>query len=122
MKRAVVALLAGAVLVAGCGRRSPGDVADDVTRKVYAGDVAGVRTALAADVRGSVTPSSVASLARRMRDFGDYRGLVQVSTIPEERRYDFEAQFVRGSMLVQLRLGDDGHVAAYRVIPNPILQ
>jgi hypothetical protein len=95
-------------------------LADRLTRAAYTGDVATIRSTLAPNVRTRVTPASVAQLKARMRRYGTYEGLRSVSEIPAERRYDFEAEFTTGSMLVQLRLDEHGAVAAYRVIPNEV--
>lgn len=99
-------------------RATPQELADQMTRAVYAGDAAAVRSRFNDAVKPSVTPQSVSDVSARMHKYGEYRGLSEVAEIPKARRYDFEAEFATGTMLVQLKLDANGAIAAYRVVPN----
>ena len=108
----------GLLLVSACGHAAtPTETADTVIRSIYAGDVAATRTAFDPTIRPAITPASMHELTERMRELGDYQSVVNVSTMAG-RRYDFEAQFDQGSMLVQMRLAASGTVAAFHVVPN----
>jgi hypothetical protein len=91
--------------------------ADKAIRFIYAGDVDNTQQLFDADVRRTITPDSVNRLSSLMHAFGDYLGVTQVAAT-SDRRYDLEAQFAHGSMLVQLRLDSAGKVAALHIIPN----
>jgi hypothetical protein len=102
-----------------CGEKQPTSTitADEVIRFIYAGDVRNTQQLFEADVRRTITPDSVNQLSSLMHAFGDYLGVTQISAT-SDRRYDLEAQFAQGSMLVQLRLDPAGKVAALHIIPN----
>ena len=113
----MLGLLVGA---AGCAHAAtPTETADRVMRSIYDGDVPRTQQAFEQNVRPAVTPSSVNALTQRMRTIGNYEFVREVSTM-EDHRYDFEAQFDRGSMLVQMRLDAAGNVAAFHVVPNEL--
>ena len=121
MRHAIpTALLAAlAFVTSGCARHlTPPALADAMTRAVYAGDAAAARSKFIEALRPSVTPQSVSVVSARMHRYGEYHRLSQVSEIPAQRRYDFEAEFDRGTMLIQLKLASDGSISAYRVVPN----
>jgi hypothetical protein len=112
---AAVAILASGT---GCAHApSPTDRADGVIRAIYAGDVVQTRQAFDPDVRPAITPSSIDQLSRRMQAIGAYEFVRGVSAMPNGR-YDFEAEFDSGSMLVQMRLDPNGAIAALHVVPN----
>jgi hypothetical protein len=102
-----------------CGEKQPASeiAADKVIRFIYAGDVRNTQQLFAADIRRTITPDSVKQLSSLMNAFGDYLGVTQIAAM-SDRRYDLEAQFAEGSMLVQLRLDPAGKVAALHIIPN----
>jgi hypothetical protein len=97
---------------------APRTLVDRVTRAVYAGDYAATRGLFDDALRPQVTPQSVADVGGRMRRYGEYRGVTMISEISPRRRYDFEAAFTGGSMLIQVRFDPNGRLAAYRAIPN----
>jgi hypothetical protein len=123
IRRLAVLVLIVAVGVADCGRRTgPTRVGmaisvDRLTRAVYADDPLTVQSLFDDAVRDSVTPTSVSDLGQRMRSMGGYQG---VSLIGERApgRYDFEALFDGGSMLLHVRFDPDGTIAAYRALPK----
>jgi predicted secreted protein len=118
LRRALPLALAAALTAGGCAfGPDPQTIAERAIANIDAGDAGAVRDAVAANVRPSVTDDSVRQLARLMHGFGAYNGLVPVATLPD-RRYDFEAQFDGGSMLVQLRLDSGGRIAALHIVPN----
>jgi hypothetical protein len=102
-----------------CGEKQPTAeiTADKAIRFIYAGDVHNTQQLFDADVRRTVTPDSVNRVSSRMHAFGDYLGVKQIAAT-SNLRYDLEAQFAHGSMLVQLRLDPAGQVAALHIIPN----
>ncbi|HEY5340567.1 MAG TPA: hypothetical protein VIK27_06035 [Candidatus Aquilonibacter sp.] len=102
-----------------CGEQQPTSeiTADKAIRFIYAGDVHNTRQLFTADVRRTITPGSVNQLSSLMKAFGNYLGVTQIAAM-SDRRYDLEAKFAHGSMLVQLRLEPAGKVAALHIIPN----
>jgi len=84
---------------------------------IYSGDVHATQALFDADVRRTITDDSVKQLSSLMHAFGDYLGVMQIAAM-SDRRYDLEAQFAHGSMLVQLRLDPAGKLAALHIVPN----
>lgn len=118
--RGVIGALVLAV-VAACAARppTPQELADFTTRAVYDADVPRTATYFDERLRSTVTPQSVAAVSKMMHRFGAYQGVAQTIEITKDRRYDFEAQFSEGSMLVQMRLGETGKtITAFRFVPN----
>lgn len=112
--------LAGALALAGCASASadtPIDVADQVTKAVYSDDINGTVAHFDDGLRSQVKTTDVDQLSRVMHDMGSLKKLSTVNADNLNRRYDYQASFDRGAMLVQLRLDPDGRVAAYRVTP-----
>lgn len=114
-----VALLA----LASCAPATTGpeDIADRTIRSIYAGDVAQAQNAFDPAIRHDVTANSVRRLSSVMHAFGDYEYVTQVASL-SNGRYDLEAQFAVGSMLVQMRLDDAGKIAALHLVPNAFLK
>lgn len=117
--------LAGAFVLAaaahGCAGHSlsPQELADFTARAVYDGDVPRTATYFDARLRSTVTPQSVDAVSKMMHRYGSYQGVAQAIEISKDARYDFEAQFSDGSMLVQMRLGEAGKtITAFRLVPN----
>lgn len=113
-------VLAGAIALAGCASASadtPIDVADQVTRAVYGDDLNGTVAHFDPGLRGQVKTEDVDRLSRMMHDMGSYRKLTTVNADNMNRRYDYQAAFDHGSLLVQTRFDPDGRVAAYRISP-----
>ena len=95
------------------------ELADFTTRAVYDADVARATTYFDARLRSSVTPRSVTDVSKLMHRYGSYQGVAQQIEISKNARYDFEALFSQGSMLVQMRLGKGGKtITAFRLVPN----
>ena len=69
-------------------------------------------------LKTAVTRTSVDQLSDRMHVLGAYHGLKPAGTDAPRNRYDFEAAFDKGTMLVQIRLDPDGKLAAYRIAPQ----
>jgi hypothetical protein len=93
------------------------DLADQVIRSLDAGNMQRAASFFNQDVRSTMTPASVHELARVMHAFGHYRYVTETTAL-ETDRYDLEAQFEVGSMLVQMRLDPDGKIAGLHIIPN----
>ena len=120
--RGVMALpIAGAVVaLVACAHASAPGIAERVTGAIYNNDPGAVRRMFTETVRPTVTDESVAALSAIMHGFGVFEYTEPVSKGPQPRRYDFEAQFSYGSMLLQLKLDPDGAISGYRVIPNKL--
>ena len=119
--RRLVAAFALAAAASDCARHAPTplELADFTTRAVYDTDVPRTTTYFDARLRSTVTPQSITAVSKLMHRYGSYQGLSQQIEISKDARYDFEAQFSEGSMLVQMRLGDGGKtITAFRLLPN----
>jgi hypothetical protein len=93
------------------------DLADQVIRSLDADNTQRAASFFNRDVRSTMTPASVHELARVMHAFGRYRYVTETTALDSDR-YDLEAQFDVGSMLVQMRLDSDGKIAGLHIIPN----
>ena len=122
MRSNVVAHAAVALAIAACGCASHHDdprvLADETTRGVYDADYARTTEHFDAALKLQVTRSSIGKLSDQMHALGAYRGLKPASSDPDKGRYDFEAAFDKGTMLVQLRLDPTQKIGAYRVAPQ----
>lgn len=117
--RGIAAAFALAALVGCAARASPEQsLADGVTRAVYDNNADGVVANFDVSLKPTVTREDVGALSDRMHALGDYEGLTQVGYHEPTRRYEFEAKFSKGRMIVQMRLDPDGKIAAYRLSPE----
>lgn len=119
MRGAGLAMLALAVFgFTACTRPvGPEDIADQTMRSIASDNVDTTAAYFNKEARATMTPASVHALARVMHLFGEYRDVRQIAAL-QNRRYDLEAGFDLGSMLIQMRLDKDGKIAALHVIPN----
>jgi hypothetical protein len=101
-----------------CAPTTPSeDLADKVMRSLETGNTQLASSFFNPNVRSTMTPASVHELARVMHAFGHYHYVTETAVL-DNRRYDLEAQFDVGSMLVQMRLDSDGKIAGLHIIPN----
>jgi TPR repeat protein len=121
VRRNPVAYAAFALAIAayGCAHHDdPLALASDTTRGVYDADLTKTTEHFDAALRLQATPGSVKTLSAQMHALGAYRGLTPTASDPAKQRYDFEAAFDKGAMLVELRLDPNGRIGAYRVVPE----
>jgi hypothetical protein len=117
--RSVCAAIALAIAASACAQHAdPQALADQTTRAVYDADYDRTVANFDAALTGQVTRASVGQLSDTMHALGAYHGLKQTSTDPDKGRYDFEAAFDKGTMIVQLRVDPTGKIGAYRVTPQ----
>ena len=113
------AAIALAVAAVACAHRDePLALAAHTTRGVYDADYAATTANFDDALKTQVTNASLRQLSAQMHALGAYRFLSQTSADPEKGRYDFEAAFDKGTMLVELRLDPDQKIGAYRVVPR----
>jgi hypothetical protein len=96
----------------------PATTADRITRAVYSNDIASAIEPMDDATAKSVTRSSVGELSDRMHALGDFKSLTQKTADPDTGRYEYDAQFSNGMLLVQLRVDPSGKVGAYRIAPE----
>ena len=99
----------------------PESIADGTIRSIYADDVPHVQRAFAPSMQPQITAASVKRLSAVMHAFGRYEYVEQIAAVTD-LRYDLEAQFAVGSMLVQMRLDRSGRIAALHLMPNAFLK
>jgi hypothetical protein len=120
--KAPVSLAVAVTALCACAHPTPVDLASWTTRAIYDADAAAARRHFARDVVATMSDASVADVSAIMHRFGAYRAVTAVSSGPQPLRYDFEAFFENGSMLLQLKLDSDGRIIGYRLIPNQIVE
>jgi hypothetical protein len=110
-----------AIAAAGCGQHTadPQALADETTRGVYDVDLDRATAHFDEALKTQVNRATVGQLSDRMHALGEYRGLKQVAAEPNKGRYDYEAAFDKGTMLVQIRIDPDQKLGAYRIVPTP---
>ena len=122
-------LLGGAIasaflgcLLAACGSQGgePAKLADAITHGIYDDDLNATTSNFDDQLKGQVTRTDLGDLSDKMHALGDYQSLAQRSADPNARKYQYDATFAKGMLLVQLRLDPDGKVAAYRVEPEAV--
>jgi hypothetical protein len=93
-------------------------LADETTRGVYDADYARTTEHFDAALKLQVTRATIGQLSDQMHALGAYHGLKQASSDPDKGRYDYEAAFDKGTMLVELRLDPTQRIGAYRIAPQ----
>jgi hypothetical protein len=115
----VSAAAALAILACGCARhQDPKALADATTIGVYEGDYA--KTTLYFDdaLKAEVTRASIGQISDQMHTLGMYHGLKPASSDPDRGRYDYEASFDKGTLIVSMRIDPTQKIGAYRVVPQ----
>jgi len=113
-----------AMLAVGCamGASKTQQLADSVTSGAYNNDVSAVTQNMDDALAGTVTRREVGDLSDRMHALGDYKGLTEVTSDDNARKYTYLARFTKGAMMVEMRLDSDGKIAAYRLVPQQLVQ
>lgn len=102
------------------GGGTPQQVAERVTRAVYANDLNTTIGAFDDTMQRNVTRAQLGDLSDRMHELGAFTSIVQRSGTADTGRYEFDASFTGGMMLVQMRIDPGGKIGAYRVTPEAI--
>ena len=120
-RQLVSAAIVLAIAAAGCAPHTadPQALADETTRGVYDVDLERATAHFDNALKTQVNRASVGQLSDQMHALGTYRGLKQVAAEPDKGRYDYEAAFDKGTMLVQIRIDPDQKLGAYRIVPTP---
>ena len=113
----IFALASVAVLTA-CGGNNPNATAERITRAVYANDLDSTIATFDDQTKKDVSRGELGRISDMMHGLGDFKALTPRSANDDSGRYEYDAQFSRGSMLVQLRIDASGKVGAYRVAPE----
>jgi hypothetical protein len=120
----VVALAVATCALSACASRGVGssaaNLADSITRAVYANDYDATTANFDAATKAEVTRTEIGELSDKMHALGAYRGLTQTNVEADRGLYDFDLSFAGGHMVAKLRLDPSGKVGAYRVIPSAV--
>ena len=118
--RLAAAAVALVIAAMGCAHHGadPQALADDTTRAVYNLDIDATTAHFDDALKGQVTRGTIGQLSDEMHALGAYQGLKPATSDPDKGRYDFQAAFDKGTLVVQLRLDPDGKIGAYRVTPR----
>ncbi len=111
--------IALAVGQAGCAHNGPDPkvMADSATHGVYDADYDRTTANFDSALKLSVTRASIGQISDKMHALGALHDLKATTSDPDKGRYDYEASFDKGAMLVQIRLDPNGKIGAYRVSP-----
>ncbi len=114
------AAIALAVAAAACAqpRDDPQALADQTTIGVYNVDYDATIARFDDALKSQVTRASIGQLSDQMHALGAYHGLKETSRQPDKGRYDYEAAFDKGTLVVQLRIDPDQKIGAYRIAPQ----
>ena len=115
------AAVALAIAAVACSqpRTDPLALADQTTRGIYMADYDATTARFDDALKSQVTRASIGQLSDQMHALGAYQGLKPKSADPDKGRYDYEATFDKGTLLVELRVDPDDKIGAYRVAPQP---
>ena len=118
--RLASAAVALALAAAACAQTRPDftALADQTTQGVYNADYDATVARFDDALKTQVTRASVGQLSDRMHALGAYHGLKQTAADPDKGRYDYEATFDKGTLLVELRVDPDQKIGAYRIVPR----
>ncbi len=114
------AAVALALAATACARHEvdPQTLADDTTRGVYNVDYDATTAHFDDALKGDVTRSSIGQVSDEMHALGTYHGLKPLDSDQDKGRYNFQAAFDKGTLLVELRLDPDQKIGAYHVVPQ----
>ena len=116
------AAVALAIAASACAQTTtqtnPQALADQTTRAVYDVDLDRTTARFDDALKAQVTRASIGDLSDKMHALGAYHGLKPLTSDPDKGRYDFEATFDKGTLLVQLRLDPNQKIGAYRIAPE----
>ncbi|GAC1442250.1 MAG: hypothetical protein NVS2B8_07900 [Vulcanimicrobiaceae bacterium] len=103
----------------GCASHAstPSDLADRITRAIYSNDYDGTVANFDDGTKRAVTRTDVGALSDRMHALGALKTVTQRSGDADSGRYEFDAAFTAGVMVVRLRIDPSGRVGAYRITP-----
>jgi len=114
--QAKLGALALVIALSACGHSgAPQNLADQTTKAVYNVDLNGTQAHFDDDLKKQVTRAEIGALSDKMHALGGYNGLKPTASDPDKGRYDFEADFDHGVMMVEMRLDPTGKIGAYRI-------
>jgi len=107
---ALVALISLSACASG-----PAATAEKMTRAMYAGDVAAATAPMDADLAKKVTASDVNELSESMQKLGTLQSFKLSRSAEDQRKYEYVAQFDKGTMNVDVAFDPDGKVSDFHV-------
>ena len=114
------ALFSFALTACSSGSGSPQQLAEKITRAVYANDLDTTIATFDDQTKRDISRSQLGDLSDRMHALGALKSIVARDANADSGRYEFDAAFTGGMMLVQMRIDPSGKVGAYRVVPEEI--
>jgi len=109
-----------AIAVSACGQHGndPQSLADATTRGVYNVDYDATVAHFDDALKNDVTRGSIQEVSNEMHALGNYQSLKPVSSDPDKGRYNYQATFDKGTLLIEMRLDPDQKIGAYHVVPQ----
>lgn len=117
LRRGALTVVALACVTA-CSGNDPAATADKITRAVYANDLDTTVADFDDQTKKDVSRGELGEISDMMHGMGDYKSLTQRSANADTGRYEYDAAFTKGSLLIQLRIDASGKIGAYRVAPE----
>lgn len=112
------ALLAFVAVACAQPPADPAATAEKITRAVYANDLDTTIANFDDETKKTVTRQALGDMSDKMHALGDFTSLAPKNANPDTGRYEYDAHFTSGTLLVQLRVDPSGKIGAYRVVPE----
>lgn len=112
------ALLAFSAVACAQKHDDPQQMAEKITRAVYANDLDTTTATFDDATKKTITREALGAMSDTMHALGDFGSLAPRSADPDSGKYEYDAHFTRGAMLVRMRIDPSGKIGAYRVEPE----
>jgi hypothetical protein len=96
----------------------PAGTAEKIARAIDAGDLAGAAAPMDAALAKRVTDEGLGDLPATMQKLGTLQSVTQTRSDVSERKYEFAAQFEKGSMTLDVQFDPDGKVSYFHALDN----
>jgi formylglycine-generating enzyme required for sulfatase activity len=106
--------LAALISLSACAS-GPAATAEKMTRAMYAGDVAGATASMDTDLAKKVTSSDISEVSESMQKLGTMQSFTLSKSAVDQRKYEYVAQFDKGTMNVDVAFDPDGKVSDFHV-------
>ncbi|HLX03279.1 MAG TPA: hypothetical protein VKS80_14335 [Trinickia sp.] len=97
------------------GTGSARAAADATTQAVYADNYDAVISNFDSGLKQQPSRAEVGSLSDTLHSLGNYKGISYVDGDPVKAEYTYRLSFDKGTMALVVRVGQDGHLSAYRL-------
>ncbi len=114
----LAAALALAAALSSCGvAHTPERLADQATRALYEDNHDAAIVNFDEHLKSRVTREQVGAISDEMHSLGRYKGLSALHANENAGRFNYAANFDRGTMIVMVMVDPAGRIAAYHLRP-----